>query len=179
MAELAHACAIPGCARTLAAIPGLCVGCGTFWGSVAQLEQARRPSAPPGPARLPAPQRTSCIEIGAVRVAIPDNTVIVLGREPDWEQIKTLFDGQPDEAVNGVSRQHATITVVGDEARIVDLGSTNGTWVGGKDVTRSPAVKTLPVSLVLGLPDVGVTVTVRSILRGEPVSEWTGGLRRV
>ena len=35
----------------------------------------------------------------------------------------------------GVSRLHAQITVVGREARVEDLGSKNGTFVGGQPVT--------------------------------------------
>lgn len=174
MAELAPVCATPGCGQRLAAIPGLCIGCGTFWGSFAELEQSRRPVTPPGPTPRETPLPTSCIEVGATRIAIPDNTEIILGREPEWEQFDSLFHDQPDEAVKGISRRHAAITVIGNQARIEDLASTNGTWVGGKDIAPSPAVRTLPLSIVLGLPDLGVTVSIRSILRGEPVSPWTG-----
>ena len=39
-----------------------------------------------------------------------------------------------------VSRHHATITVFGSEATIVDAGSLNGTWVDGKVVDSSPLV---------------------------------------
>jgi DNA-binding winged helix-turn-helix (wHTH) protein len=36
----------------------------------------------------------------------------------------------------GVSRRHARIVVSGDEARVEDLGSKNGTYVEGKPVTK-------------------------------------------
>lgn len=37
-----------------------------------------------------------------------------------------------------VSRHHATITVDGSSARIVDAGSLNGTWIDGKVVEEAP-----------------------------------------
>ena len=40
-----------------------------------------------------------------------------------------------------VSRRHARIVVSGDEARLEDLGSKNGTFVGGKPVTSACLLK--------------------------------------
>ena len=61
-----------------------------------------------------------------------------------------LSDGQfvigraPEAAIQidsgGVSRLHAEITVVGREARVEDLGSKNGTFVGGEPVTGARAL---------------------------------------
>lgn len=173
MADVTLVCATPGCGQVLTLIPSMCAGCGTFWGSAAQLEQAHKPIEPAVASPVAASVLTSCIAVGNNIVAIPDKTEVVLGRESEWEQITKIFKGLPAELVNGVSRRHAAVTVVGNKARIVDLGSTNGTWVGGKDVSASPVVRSLPTSLVLGLPDVGVAVTIRPLLRGEPFSEWT------
>jgi len=156
----------------------MCTACGTFWGSDVQLEQAHRPTQPPVTSQVASRAPAACIDVGSSTVAIPDNTEIVLGRQSEWEQIAELFSDQLEEAALGVSRRHAAVTVLGNKARVVDLGSTNGTWVGGKDMSASPVVRTLPTSFVLGLPDIGLTVRVRHILRGEPVSEWTG-VRRV
>lgn len=178
MAELTLVCATPGCGQDLPAVPGMCASCGTFWGSAAQLENAHKPAPThvSAPAAMPTP--TSCIDVGGTCLAIPDNTEIVLGRQSDWEQVAELFGDESEEGMLGVSRRHAIVTVLDDKARVVDLGSTNGTWVGGKDVSAGPVVRTLPTSFVLGLPDLGPAVTVRHILRGEPVAEWTG-VRRV
>lgn len=171
------ACATPGCGQALDVVPGMCAACGTFWGSAAQLEQAHKPTQPPVSSHPAVPTPTSCIDVGGKCVAFPDNTEIVLGRQSDWGQIAELFGDESDEGMLGVSRRHAAVTVSGDNARIVDLGSMNGTWVGGRDVSAGPVVRNLPTSFVLGVPDLGPTVTVRHILRGEPVAEWTGARR--
>lgn len=42
---------------------------------------------------------------------------------------------------NGVSRHHARIVVKGDEARLEDLGSKNGTFVDGKRVTGTRTLR--------------------------------------
>jgi pSer/pThr/pTyr-binding forkhead associated (FHA) protein len=52
--------------------------------------------------------------------------VTVLGRSGD-------VDVPLDDA--GVSRRHAEVHVSGGRARVVDLGSTNGTFVDGERVT--------------------------------------------
>ncbi len=168
------ACATPGCGQVLTLIPSMCPGCGTFWGSTTQLEQDKRAVVIPVVSHGVPPARRACIAVGGNSLSIPDNTAIVLGRESDWKQIVEIFESQTGEAAKGVSRRHAAVTVVGDQARIVDLGSTNGTWVGGKDVSGNPVVRSLPATFMLGLPDVGLAVTIRPLLRAEPVSEWTG-----
>ena len=48
---------------------------------------------------------------------------------------------------NGVSRHHAEIRVEGDEAILVDLGSTNGTFVNGQQVKRARLVDGTRISL--------------------------------
>jgi DNA-binding winged helix-turn-helix (wHTH) protein len=37
---------------------------------------------------------------------------------------------------SGVSRRHARLVLDGDQARLEDLGSKNGTWVNGRSITR-------------------------------------------
>nr|WP_078763629.1 DUF3662 and FHA domain-containing protein [Marinactinospora thermotolerans] len=48
---------------------------------------------------------------------------------------------------NGVSRHHAEIRVEDDEAVLVDLGSTNGTFVNGQQVKRARLVDGTRISL--------------------------------
>lgn len=71
----------------------------------------------------------------------------VLGRDPVAEVFL-------DDAA--VSRHHARITVLGSQATLEDLGSKNGTFVGGKPVT-SPVVLRDADAVLLG----SVLLTVR------------------
>ena len=64
------------------------------------------------------------IEMGGEPIRLAAGTNI-LGRDPE---ARVVIDA-PD-----VSRQHARIAVQGEEASIEDLGSKNGTFVGGKRV---------------------------------------------
>ena len=64
------------------------------------------------------------VEIGGETIRLAAGTNI-LGRDPD---ARMIIDA-PD-----VSRQHARITIRGDDASIEDLGSKNGTFVGGKRI---------------------------------------------
>ncbi|MEM7260712.1 MAG: FHA domain-containing protein [Planctomycetota bacterium] len=58
---------------------------------------------------------------------------IVLGRDDDCD---VSFDKQRDLEVSG---RHSEIVANGEGGfEIVDLGSTNGTWVNGEEITRSP-----------------------------------------
>jgi len=53
---------------------------------------------------------------------------LVLGRHADADL--QLFD-------DGVSRRHATLTLLEEEARLIDLGSANGTFVDGQRVVEA------------------------------------------
>jgi hypothetical protein len=84
------------------------------------------PVAPGGyaaPHRAPAP----FLELDGRRIPL-DRAVIVLGRSGD-------VDIPLDDA--GVSRRHAEIHVVDGRARVVDLGSTNGTFVDGERISTA------------------------------------------
>jgi len=93
------------------------------------------PAAYPGPAgpaapggygashRAPAP----FLELDGRRIPL-DRAVIVLGRSGD-------VDIPLDDA--GVSRRHAEIHVADGRARVVDLGSTNGTFVDGERISTA------------------------------------------
>ena len=62
---------------------------------------------------------------GPMRLASGAN---ILGRDPE----AALWFDRP-----GVSRLHARITISGDDAVLEDLGSTNGTWLGGTRLAES------------------------------------------
>lgn len=59
---------------------------------------------------------------------LPSGQEVVIGRRGDCGV--QLFD-------DGVSRRHAAVTAGAGEARLVDLGSANGTWVGGERVQEA------------------------------------------
>jgi pilus assembly protein CpaF len=40
-----------------------------------------------------------------------------------------------------VSKQHARLSLQGDQAVVVDLNSTNGTWVNGRKITSPQPLK--------------------------------------
>jgi hypothetical protein len=62
------------------------------------------------------------------RRSFADERSIRLGRAPDNDLV---FDRPEDGLVSG---SHAEIRVEGDSVEIVDLGSTNGTWVAGERI---------------------------------------------
>ena len=57
----------------------------------------------------------------------------------------SLTIGRADDAglripLDSISRMHARLTPAGDEVLVEDLGSSNGTWLNGKRITRARAV---------------------------------------
>lgn len=57
----------------------------------------------------------------------------------------SLSIGRADDAglripLESISRLHARLTPAGDEVLVEDLGSSNGTWLNGKRITRARAV---------------------------------------
>jgi DNA-binding winged helix-turn-helix (wHTH) protein len=72
--------------------------------------------------------RSYWLVLGSRRIALTDGEN-VLGRDP---HVAVWLD------VPGVSRRHARIVIVNQDVTIEDLGSKNGTYVGGERVT-SPA----------------------------------------
>jgi pSer/pThr/pTyr-binding forkhead associated (FHA) protein len=83
---------------------------------------ASAPYAPPADA---APAPAPVLELDGRRIPLT-RAVTVLGRSGD-------VDVPLDDA--GVSRRHAEVHVTGGRFRVVDLGSTNGTFVDGERVT--------------------------------------------
>jgi two-component system response regulator AtoC len=66
---------------------------------------------------------------GVKVVPIPAGAAIVVGRT--WPSDAVIDD-------RSLSRQHARFTAKGGAVEVEDLESTNGTWVNGERVTRSP-----------------------------------------
>lgn len=66
------------------------------------------------------------------------------GRHPDCE---VSFD--PHRDIDASSR-HAELRVLDDGWVLVDLGSSNGTYVEGRRVTEAPVAKELPLTVEFG-----------------------------
>ena len=84
------------------------------------------------PGSLPAPprKRPFLLVLSGPRMGelIPvEGAGIVIGRDPNVQL--TLLE-------EGVSRRHARVTVDGDAVHLIDLGSTNGTWIDGERITE-------------------------------------------
>jgi hypothetical protein len=79
-------------------------------------------AAPPPSAAAPVASATLDVDGRVYRL---DQAVTVMGRSPD---VDIVLDDP------GVSRRHAEVHFVDGRARVVDLGSTNGTFVDGERV---------------------------------------------
>lgn len=80
------------------------------------------------------------IESGQI-LPLADRTEFTLGRSAEGQPIVPDVDLSPYNAyANGVSRLHAAIKLVKNQVVVVDLGSSNGTYLNG--VRLSPYVET-------------------------------------
>jgi hypothetical protein len=80
------------------------------------------------------------IESGQI-LSLTDHTEFTLGRSVEGQPIVPDVDLSPYNAyANGVSRLHAAVKLVKNQAIIVDLGSSNGTYLNG--VRLSPHIET-------------------------------------
>lgn len=98
-----------------------------------------RPAAPPAPG--PAPSARPRLPAGS----IPPGTVAVIeveGRaQPISKAVTVIGRGVDADIVlddPGVSRRHAEIHLLDGKLRLVDLGSTNGTYLDGERVHAGP-----------------------------------------
>ena len=65
-------------------------------------------------------------------IPVPDRNEFTLGRISDKQPIMPDIDLSPFDAFDhGVSRLHAVIRLVGDQATVMDLGSSNGSYLNG------------------------------------------------
>jgi hypothetical protein len=80
-----------------------------------------------------------CPAAGAPKVAPLPGTSALIGRPSTSRQIHPQVDCTPD---SGVSRKHAQLLLDGDRWYVEDLGSTNGTYVGG--ATAPPPTDPIP-----------------------------------
>jgi pSer/pThr/pTyr-binding forkhead associated (FHA) protein len=65
-------------------------------------------------------------------ISISERTEFTLGRISDKQPIMPDVDLTPYQAFDhGISRLHAVIRLVGGQATVMDLGSSNGTYLNG------------------------------------------------
>lgn len=74
-------------------------------------------------------------------VALPDHRRLVLGRSPQADVVLPT---------GSASWEHCTMTLETDGVRVVDTGSTNGTYIDGERVTDTGVLVTLPTTVVIG-----------------------------
>jgi hypothetical protein len=112
-----------------------CASCGAALKPVAEAA----PVPVSAPAAAPAPAVTGpYIEIADSGAHIPlvDQPQILIGREDDVSGIYPEIDMTPHRGEEGgVSRQHAQLIHEGDAWFVIDLDSTNGTYLNGDEVT--------------------------------------------
>ena len=94
----------------------------------------------PAPARLQSWISLNMIESGQI-LPLADRNEFTLGRSAEGQPIVPDVDLSPHNAyANGVSRLHAVLKLIQDQIIIMDLGSSNGTYLNGNRL--SPYVET-------------------------------------
>ena len=95
---------------------------------------------PPTPDHLQSWISLNMIESGQI-LPLADRTEFSLGRSAEGQPIVPDVDLSPYEAyANGVSRLHAVLKLIQDRIMIMDLGSSNGTYLNGNRL--APYVET-------------------------------------
>jgi signal transduction histidine kinase len=69
----------------------------------------------------------------SARVGLDLNGELILGRQPEVAEFLELFGAYDGEQL-GMSRQHALLGPTENKLYILDLGSTNGTWLNGHSI---------------------------------------------
>jgi pSer/pThr/pTyr-binding forkhead associated (FHA) protein len=100
------------------------------------------------PGWIPEPVGSGSISIHILEsgkiLPLTNRTEFTIGRISDDQPIMPDIDLGPYKAYeNGVSRLHAVLKQIGDSTVIMDLGSSNGTYLNGK---RIPANQEFPLN---------------------------------
>ena len=97
----------------------------------AQRDTTRTQPPPPTPVHLQSWISLNMIESGQI-LPLADRTEFTLGRSAEGQPIVPDVDLSPYNAyANGVSRLHAVLKLIQDHIVIMDLGSSNGTYLNG------------------------------------------------
>ena len=107
------------------------------------VERENQLVSPPKSAQSQSKITLSLVDTGQI-LPLADRSEFTLGRSAEGQPIIPDVDLSPFEAyANGVSRLHSAIKIIDTNVVIVDLGSSNGTYVNGARL--SPYAET-PVS---------------------------------
>jgi predicted amidophosphoribosyltransferase len=127
-------------------VPGqrFCASCG------AALPAAEQAVPAPAPAAIPAEEPAApplaagpYLEVvdGGAHIPLVDQPELLIGRTDDISGIYPDVDLTPHGGEEGgVSRRHANLIHAGDSWYVVDLDSTNGTYVNGTEIARGVQV---------------------------------------
>jgi predicted component of type VI protein secretion system len=97
----------------------------------AQRDATRTQPPPPPAVHLQSWISLNMIESGQI-LPLADRTEFTLGRSAEGQPIIPDVDLSPHNAyANGVSRLHAVLKLIQDHIVIMDLGSSNGTYLNG------------------------------------------------
>jgi len=97
----------------------------------AQRDATRTQPRPPPAVHLQSWISLNMIESGQI-LPLADRTEFTLGRSAEGQPIIPDVDLTPHNAyANGVSRLHAVLKLIQDHIVIMDLGSSNGTYLNG------------------------------------------------
>ena len=108
---------------------------------VAQHDSGLTP--PPPPTHFQSWISLNMVESGQI-LPLADRTEFTLGRSAEGQPIVPDVDLSPHNAyANGVSRLHAVLKLIQEQIVIMDLGSSNGTYLNG---SRLPPYVETPVA---------------------------------
>ncbi len=161
MAEETPKRTCPKCAHENETSALICVRCGTplrpttypvseRWPARPETRPEPRPTAEPKPETEQPPASAGIalwVRNDPLPVLLESGTGVVLGRQTDAQKDPAfLVDLSRYSAYRlGVSRRHAQIEIKGGQCLLLDLGSSNGTWVNGLKVRPYQ-----PVTLQIG-----------------------------
>ncbi|MDW8227707.1 MAG: FHA domain-containing protein [Anaerolineales bacterium] len=94
----------------------------------------------PNPKQISAPVSTSWLSLHIIEsgqiIPLAEQTEFTLGRVAEGQPIVPDIDLSPYNAyANGVSRLHCAIKLIQGQVYVVDLGSSNGTYLNGMRLT--------------------------------------------